>query len=313
MNEIIKKCIKFYKLYIALFAISAFIALIVCAFMPPKYLASVTISSPQESRLSFNSGLLGAASISQQLTGSSESQQLFSYFVQSLTSQQAADILSDQYNLLPVVFHSKWDSSAKSWKQESFLRQFFIEIQSLLTKQQVKTHPNSEDLRKYLDNHISVRRVTPITSSGLLRSSDIIEVSFLFDNRSQAVAVLNDVLATSDNILRQNRQHDVGSRITYLHAALKKADGVEEREALIAAITSQQQEMAKISADKRYAYAIIVTAYSPLIPESPSPLIFLVVAILAGVVVGTAAIFLLPEKWFPHWIVSYRPVSGTRG
>lgn len=302
--QLAQKCLGHFSIFPILFVPILSAVLLKAALSTPQYIASAQIAAPLGGSLSFPQGILGSsASLTQQLTGNGNSAELLTNFTQLLSSHQVAEDLATRYKVMPIVFYDSWDASRNDWRPKPAFVTAIRKTLTVFSHKTIKDHPDIDDLQTELGKRLSASKITPITSSGLLNSSNIIGVSFAFRDPGQAQMILSAVLDDADSIIRRTKKRDVAARISYLQNLLPTITATEERSSLISALTAQRQNMATIEADKRYASSLVVAPYTPVDPASSGPVALLLQSLVAALAGGLLAIYFLPVdgaimRWF---------------
>lgn len=267
-----------------------------------QYTAAATVGPPDADSLSnpANLQLSGASSlISSALNGQlAGSNPVFDEYLQLMTSVRLSRaIMRDQPQIMPLVFYEKWDEGRKRWYPRNDLFHTTIDFLKGLLNIPSRAVPNEDNLFDFLQQNLHVS--TPYTTS-------FASISLDFHNADQASLILSTLLNEADRLIREEKRSDVGSRIRYLEKVLPTATVSDQRDALIAALSKQQQMMAFIAADKRFASTMVDAPHSPQKPTSPSLVLCLVMAFFVAFLLWSAAIFLPLRSLF-------RPVITGQG
>jgi Chain length determinant protein len=293
----LKKCVRHYIVYAAMTGLAIVAVLLYAAFSSPRYTATATIGERDSSSLSIGStGLLGMSGLGSQLAGNGDSSTLFVQLVQVLQSNKLAQDISYKYNLLPVVFASRWDADAKEWKSSPALVVVLKRIAALFTHRPVRPHPDADDMRIFLASRMQIAKIPPLSTTAIFRAPTLMTVSLSFRDRVQAEEILAATLTDADATIRANRIRNIQARIAFLEETLPHVTLAEERTGLVAALTGQYEEMATLKADERYASIVVDPPHAPMVPSSPNVIELFIMAAFFSIAAATGIVYFLPDR-----------------
>jgi hypothetical protein len=163
-------------------------------------------------------------------------------------------------------------------------------------------------LTAYINDNLDISDSSPGITS-IFAPATFIEVSFKADDPKRAEYILNTIMLESDNIVRGDQKKNVTSRISFLRSELAGAGvSVDERTSLISILTEQEQLLAMIQADHRYAITLVLPPHSPTKPTYkivPARMIALVP--LASIVIWILLVSFGPYlRWTQNFVEWFR-------
>jgi hypothetical protein len=233
-------------------------------------------------------------------------------FLQLLQSSRLCQALVEKDNILQTIFYKRWDPERKQWKS-GVLGSAVRDSMARFTKQPVRKGPGIDTLTRYLAGHLSIERRRSILST-LMGEATFIEISFRFDSKEKAEEILGTILQETDNLIRADQRRDVEARISFLKRELTQTNlATDERTALISILSDQEQLLAMISADNRYASTLVTAPYAPERPTWPRPFRMLLSAIVVLIGLGSGMIYLASRYEFARrWIRRFKVKGPTR-
>jgi uncharacterized protein involved in exopolysaccharide biosynthesis len=293
---IVGKLKTYYRLLFALLSTFLIVAVVLAAVAEPQYVATAVVGPPQtslsQSMLASGlsgSGLAGLASKLSGLGSLSGQGTPFSEYTQLLTSNRLAEELAQMKGVLPTVFYKKYDWENKRWKPRDDPFHRSIDFIKQVFHYPVKSSPDQDDLERFLSENMDVQ-----TSL----ESEFVTVNLKFKDPAQAQDLLKGILTTADRIVRHDTRADVSARLAYLEKSLPSISQTDVKESLISILSTQQQTMMAISADKLFAFDLVDPAHADMKPVSPSLALFLFLAILLSTATWGVLVFVLrPDHW----------------
>ena len=187
-----------------------------------------------------------------------------------LASRELFDTYATQKNLLPVLFASKWDEKNNRWD---------VEGDSIPTLR-----------RGYKLFNRSIRDIT------LDRRSGIVTMSITWKDREQAVMWARDLIALTNEQMRQHALAEANQNMRYLTETMKSVQGQAGSNMLNGALanayerTLQSAMYAQGQTD--YAFRIIDP---PTVPDKrervfPQRILFIALGLLAGLMLAVIAV-----------------------
>jgi uncharacterized protein involved in exopolysaccharide biosynthesis len=175
------------------------------------------------------------------------------------TLQSAA--LTQRYitdnNLIPVLFAKKWDAANKKWKSDDPKKQPTL----------------------WTANHYFERKIRTVEQSG---KTGLITMTISWKDEKVAAQWANDLVALTNQYLRDKAIRQSERNIAYLNEQLPKTSAVELRNAIYELIEGEiKKEMIARGSDE-YALKVIDPAFPSENASSPSPGIWIPVGFGVG-------------------------------
>ncbi len=306
---LVNKLRHLYLLLVALLIVSFLICTYVLAWTTPEYTAVTTIGAPPstlDQMTSLTSGGLGASlvqGLGRRLGsgGIGAAGTVFEEYQQLLTSNRVAAMLAADPNVMHAIFYKRYDWDRHVWILPGGDLAAAKNYLKGLIHYPIKTHPNTDDVVRYLAGSVTVD--APLTSN-------YVTVSLVAEDPKKAEWLLNTLLRDVDTLIRGDRRKVVTARIRYLVQIVPTITQADQRVALTAILSGEQQTMMAVEADNRYASTLVDPPHASLIPSSPKPLVILGQSVLLAFGLWCALVFLLPETHY--LLVFFSRFSGVR-
>lgn len=281
----------YYRLPLAVFGALLIVLTLIYVLVDPVYTAKAIIGPPNPSPIkgmmaSMGGGALGLSRLAG--AAGSGNNDPFQEYQQLLTSSGISVALAAKDRFLQYVFYRRWDETTGEWKQpNSAVAQFIDEIgtriKTLLRRPVLKT-PDVADLQRYLKRYLIIQPVqatgSTLTAFGSV-GAGYMELSFPAETPEHAQSYLMTILNRADAIIREEQLRDVEARITYIKAELPGISDLDQRNALVQTLASQEELKTMMVADKRYAYVLVSAPYASPEPTTPLAPIFSIAIALA--------------------------------
>lgn len=182
-----------------------------------------------------------------------------------LKSRDFARQFIDEHGLLHVLLAEKWNAREGRWKESNPRRQ-----------------PDIRDAIKYFDDN--VLKVNEDKKTGL------ITVSVLWKDPDLAASWANMVVDRLNDQMRSRALAESEANVAYLQKVLAETNVVEVRLAISKLLETELQKTMVARGDKQYAFRIVDRADVPKWRSWPKRRVILALGILAGGLVGLAAV-----------------------
>lgn len=288
-----------WRLLVPLLAIAGVLSIVYLNIVQYTYTAQAVIG-PSTSQQSQAASLAGVASslaggmggmLSGLLGGSQDNR--FQEVLALLNSHAMAEALYQKNWVLATVFPNKWDAATNSWKSSGGpIRAVKDSVKAVLSLP-IEKHPTADDLYTFLQKKLTVTQ--PF-------NSQLVTVSLVAGSRQSAVRLLHTIIAEADQMLRERQTVDEQTRIAYLESLLPRVHVSDQRTALITLLSSEQQTMMILHADKYYAIGLVDPAAAPRSLRSPKAGVVLALAIVISLMLWIALALLLRDT---HPIKTY--------
>jgi len=310
--------VDYYKLHVLLVLIAIVWTVFKCATVTPIYTAIAIVGpptpSPTTGMLTNTGGFSASGAARRLLAGSlgAGGSNPYEEFLQLLQSSRLSQALVEKKHILQTIFYKRWDSEQKQWKTNALVSAIRDNMARLMNRP-VSKGPGVDALSRYLEGHLTIERRKSILST-LMGDVTFIEISFQFDSKEKAEELLGIILKETDDLIRADQRSDVEARISFLKKELMQSNlAADERTALISILSDQEQLLAMISADKRYASTLVTAPYAPERPTWPRPLKMLLSSIVILIGMGCGMIYLssrYESTW--RWIRCFKVKGPTR-
>lgn len=268
------------------------VAIIYLAVVPYRYAVQMRVApiagtggDGLSGKLSQFGGLAAAAGVALPETGGSGS---FRLYVEALHSRDVADTIARDARLMHRIFYREWDPVARRWiPPGGGVHDVATAIKSLLGLPVLPWQPpGAARLAAWLNEQILIDQNVKIP---------VVTVSMFSADPALAIAVLNRLGESIDELLRQRTLVRTNNYIRYLTARLPTISLAEQRVAVAQALG--EQERLKMVASSGQPYAAEVFEH-PAASERPvTPNIGKTVAV--ALVLGLAAGIALAMLWGP--------------
>lgn len=251
----------------------------------PLYEARVTVIARIQSPDLPGSELIGGLGLSLlgRLGGTSELTP-YDKLIAVLGSDEVAQALMANEELMVALFPDQWDPKAVAWRQPEGLRATLRSAINRIFGLPAIRIAGVDPVSAYLSERL---QVMPNTTEGshtmVLRHPDA-EV---------ARRVLETVLSSADELLRaRDRQINVES-LAFLRERLSQEPMVEVREVLSRRLGEEYVANSLLDNKASYSYEVLRQLSVSNYPVTPRPMLTLFISAVAGIIVGAALVLLL--------------------
>lgn len=246
-----------------------------------KYTISYEVT-PVEGTSDSLSSTLGKVGGIAQLAGISMpqgSESTYKLYLEGVQSRDVAEVLSHDRQLMHAVFKDEWDPVGKRWREpHGFSHDTSIALRRFLGVPGPWWHqPDGARLHEVLLSEIYILQ-TPKGATTTL--------SIKSDDRAYGIMLLNRLHEASDGLLRERALIRIDDYLRYLTDKLKTVLLSENRIALSQTLGDQERARMLASSPRSFAAEVFQSPTASISPTSPRPLLFLVGAIAAGILVG---------------------------
>jgi hypothetical protein len=247
----------------------------------PLYEAKITITArPTGDETVSGSKLLDLGS----LGGLAGAKRLTNYdkLIAILISNDTASDFLSHGELMERFFPDKWDHTGSgAWRRPTGIR---ASLRGFVNKSlgfPAWAPPAAEPVLSLFDDYV---RITP---NDLGRSHTI---SFYAPDRQTATEALSVLLNSADKILRQRGQKASSDKLLFLRRILSDEQLVEVRTTLANEMGKEFVTNAMLTGQMSYSYDALKSESVSSAPASPRPLLSLVIATVAGILLGVLVI-----------------------
>jgi uncharacterized protein involved in exopolysaccharide biosynthesis len=272
------------------FACVAVFVVATCIYLwtaTPLYEARATITGRPEETQSI-SGLTAGLGLSM-LRGLGRGTNLTNYdkLIKVLTSVDTAAHIAANNELMAHLFPTTWDASSKRWKPPQGVRAVLGNAVNRLFGLPGWTAPTVEPVVKLMESRLRI----VANDAGRYHT-----LSFRHKDPSIAREVLELSIGSADRLLRERDRRMVDENVNFLRERVRNEEIVALRDVLSKQLGEQFVRAAMLANSSPYSYEVLESLNVSSYPVSPRPLLSVILAVLAGVMVGCALIFLLPHR-----------------
>lgn len=266
----LRKRLRFIVIVVGIFTV---LALVNYATTPREYIATALIGPPRSSMIDSYSpqnagGLGGVSRMLGSFGGASNSPGTYDEYMQLLRSVRLAQALIDNDHILQRLYPTQWDAEHKRWKSGGL--SFLAPIRAALgMPARSNNGPSVDALVGFLENRLSTDPVGGMAKSLLSSSASFNTVSLAYKDPQEAEALLTIILNEADRLIRDDLSKDVTARMVYLNNELPNVTVADHRQALSAILSSQEQQLMMLNADKHFSYNLVAPPHAPAMPVSP--------------------------------------------
>jgi uncharacterized protein involved in exopolysaccharide biosynthesis len=249
------------------------VALIAVWLTPKKYEAFVVISPASEA--SGNGQLGGLSSLASQFGGlaslagisipndTKRAESLAVLESQALTEKYISD-----NDLLPVLFHKKWNPEERAWED---------------------SRP-SKVPTLWQANEYFKKGIRSVASEG---RSGLVTLTITWDDATTAAKWANGLVKATNDYLRTKAITESERNIGYLNDQAARTNVVEARQAIYSILRNEINKVMLARGNEEYAFKIIDPAVAPEKASSPKPVIWLFMGLFIGLALSTCVAFVL--------------------
>lgn len=238
-----------------------FAASITAWLMPKAYEAAVVISPVSDT----SSGQLGGLSSLTSQLGGLASLAGISVGTDSKKSESLAvlqsEALTEEYikrnDLLPVLYHEKWDEAKKTWAESD--------------PEKIPTLWKAN-----LDFKKKVRAIASDTKTGM------VTLTITWKEPNIAAKWANDLVRMTNEFLRNKAIEQSEKNIAYLNEQAAKTDAVGVKQAIYSILQSELNKAMLARGTEEYAFKVIDPAIPPERPSYPQKLLWVLVGFAGG-------------------------------
>lgn len=246
-----------------------------------RYTAVLQVTPTQSQ--SGSSQLSGLASIAGINLSQGQSVAPFVLYTENARSRAVAARLTENLELMKVVFGDQWNPNKEQWQAPDGIVQSIMTLikRALGIPIRPWQPPGPADMERYLRENVAL-------------STDISDpiATFVFRHPDPQFAkrFLEEVHATSDKVVRERTLERTRKYIGYLSEKLGAVSVAEHRQALAESLAEQERVNMMASSDVDFAAEPFGEAAVSAAPNSPNPWLVLGLALFVGVLMGGLSI-----------------------
>lgn len=185
-----------------------------------------------------------------------------------------SEILTEKYiqdnNLLPIIFHSKWDDNQNKWKTSD--------------PKKIPTLWEANDVFKK-----RIRTVSNDSKTGLAT------ITITWSDPKLAAKWANDLVARTNDHLRAKAIHDSEANLAYLNEQTLKTNEVAIRQGIYNLIQGEINKVMMAKGSEEYALRVVDPAIAPEKRFSPQRTNWVLFGLLSGLIVSIIVVVYGPS------------------
>ena len=261
---------RYWLMILGVIIVCARASTVVALVMTPVYRSEIQIAPVSEkdgnSRFAAQLGELGGLAA---LSGINVEQgRKKNESIATLRSRRFTEQFVKDENLLPVLFHDKWDVENQKWIEND-----------------PDAIPTLEDAWKLFDKKI--RRISEDRKTGL------VVLSIEWKDPSEAARWANELVNRVNEVLRKKAAMESENAIGYLQEQLGKTSVVELQQVVNRLIELEMKEVILANITKEYAFRVIDPAVVPERPFKPKKVLTVLLGIASGAALGVILAMIL--------------------
>jgi|GEM_PF-3784969 len=240
-------------------AIGIVVALALLAYATPTYQATAIIG-PKKDFLSSNRTPGGLGGILGALQGGAANSDLIRLDLLLPSDRLAQEIWKSdalKRDLLP----ERWDSQKLRWKPRTGLGTILLRVIDFHQPDE----PNVDDIRAKLDQILTIETQQQLYRVVVIRTPV----------RDRSKRLLEAVIGSADQMLRQDDRLDIDQLIEYSRTRLESVTLARQAEAVAATLLSLEQQRMYMLASNTYGFNYIQPSRVESRPSSPKPMLYL--------------------------------------
>ena len=264
------------------------VAVLYLAMATPRYEISIVVGpAPSATAMSPGAELGGAGNggvgnvvssfLGIQSTGSPD----FIQFLDTLTSYEVAARLEKKHHFLERLMAGQWDEKTRTWKRHWGISGIVNSIVYGIMGVSTWHEPDVSDLQGFLNQNIVISNI------GL--DTDARKISMIFPKTDLAREILLADIEEANSIAKSRALERTAIIIRYANDRLNDVSRVVGRDILTQIQNENISEQLLASTPLPYAAQLRDQVYVSDMPVSPKPFLILVLALMAGLLIGGAA------------------------
>jgi uncharacterized protein involved in exopolysaccharide biosynthesis len=189
----------------------------------------------------------------------------------TLQSRTLTETYIAEKNLLPILFAKSWDADNNRWKATD-----------------PKKIPTLWQANEFFDK--SIRKLTEDKKTGLLT------LTITWSDPNLAAEWANDLVARTNQYLRQRASEQSNRNIAYLNDQLTRTSVVELQRAIYGLIEAEIKKVMVAQGSDEYAFKVIDPAAVPERKSGPKRTLITVIGLFAGLILSLVLALALPRK-----------------
>lgn len=185
-----------------------------------------------------------------------------------------SELITEKYindnNLLPIIFHKRWNSELGKWKDAN--------------NKKIPTLWEANDYFKH------IRSVSTDTKTGLTT------MSITWNDPNVAAAWVNDLIKLTNEYLRAKAVRESEANMAYLNEQILKTDAVAMKQGLYNMLQGELNKAMVAKGPEEFALKTIDPAVAPDKPSSPKPVTWTLFGLFVGLLFSSIFVYYRPER-----------------
>ena len=211
----------------------------------------------------------------------------FTAFQALLTSQEVADILMNEQDVLSSLFKLEWDAENETFSQpvKSARGRFIGVLKKTLTGSEQSDYiaPNSQRLSEEL---------TELMTVSVDKNTGYLAVSSEATDPQIRINLIQKMASITDDLLKQRYIENAEDTLAFYHKKMTLARSREQREALAKLMAQEDQRLMLAARGKNFVVEPLMRPTASLYPTSPKASLILALSIVLGGFLGSALVLI---------------------
>jgi len=186
-----------------------------------------------------------------------------------------SELITERYiqenNLLPIIFHKRWNADLGKWKDAN-----------------TKKIPTLWDANDYFKKRI--RAVSTDTKTGLTT------MSITWSDPKVAAEWANGLIKLTNEYLRAKAIRESDANMAYLNAQILKTDVVAMKQGIYSMLQGELNKAMMAEGTEEFALRTIDPAVAPNRPASPQPTIWTLFGLFVGLLLSSVFVYYRPPR-----------------
>lgn len=247
-----------------------------------RYTATLRVTPAQGDQSASNSRLSGLASLASTvgLGGQSTNGLSFVLYTKGVGSRSVANQLAQRPEFMRRIFASEWDKKAQRYVEpkRGAIGSTVQKLKKLLGFPPFRWRaPDAGRLQEYIVSSVKVTEDA---------DSPVVTLVYSHPDPRFAAKFLLEIHMLLDDDLRRKARERAADYVAYLSNQLRSAELVDQRAAIVQALSEQEKNLMMASSNLAFAAEPMDPIVTSLRPTSPRPLIVLILGLVFGAIVG---------------------------
>jgi uncharacterized protein involved in exopolysaccharide biosynthesis len=185
-----------------------------------------------------------------------------------------SELITEKYihdnNLLPIIFHKRWNSDLGKWKDA-----------------ETEKIPTLWEANNYFKH---IRSVSTDTKTGLTT------ISITWKDPKLAAAWVNDLIKLTNEYLRAKAVRESEANMAYLNEQILKTDVVAMKQGIYSMLQGELNKAMVAKGTEEFALKTIDPAVAPDRPASPNPATWILFGFFFGLLFSSIFVYYGPER-----------------